>query len=112
MKDATTDPALIQKWWTDLPDANVAIATGKDSNILVIDVDPRNGGVNTLMARERTYGSLRDTTTAKTGGGGRHFFFMHPGFPVRKNALGRGIDVLSNGQYVVGPTAAAPCGVP
>src|SRR4029077_20746940 len=53
---------------------------------------------------------LRGTTTAQTGGGGRHFFFMHPGFPVRKNALGRGIDVLSDGQYVVAPPSSHSSG--
>jgi P4 family phage/plasmid primase-like protien len=110
VKDATTDPAIFEKWWANWPDANVAIAAGPDSNILVIDVDLRNGGVETLKALERKYGSLRGTTTAITGGGGRHFIFAHPGFPVRKSGLGKGIDVLSVGQYIVAAPSNHPSG--
>ena len=101
--DASRDPETIRRWWTEWPEANIGIATGAKSDILVIDVDPRNGGVKTLKALEATHGSLRDTTTAKTGGGGRHFIFAYPGFQVRKNALGSGIDVLSEGQYIIVP---------
>jgi hypothetical protein len=101
VKDATINPARMQKLWNDWPDANGAIATGTASDIFVIDVDPRNGGVKTLKTLESVHGSLRDTTTAKTGGDGRHFIFRHPGFRVQKNALGQGIDVLSDGQYII-----------
>ena len=68
-----------------------------------MDVDPRNGGVKTLKRLEAKFGSLRDTTTAVTGGGGRHFIFSCLGFAVRKRALGPGIDVLSDGNYIVVP---------
>ena len=35
--DATTDTDVITRWWTDHPDANVAIATG--AGLVVIDID-------------------------------------------------------------------------
>src|SRR5262245_17069661 len=44
VKDATTDPATITAWWQQWPDANVAIATGAVSGLVIIDVDPRSGG--------------------------------------------------------------------
>jgi len=40
--DATTDPGQITEWWTRLPTAN--IGAGVPDGLLVIDVDPRNGG--------------------------------------------------------------------
>src|SRR4029453_3214113 len=43
-KDATTAPARIQQWWRQTPDANIGIATGSVSGLLVVDIDPRNGG--------------------------------------------------------------------
>src|SRR5215467_6933512 len=44
---ATTDPNQIMKWWTEDPNANPAILT---EELLVIDVDPRNGGKETYEA--------------------------------------------------------------
>jgi hypothetical protein len=38
-KNATTDLARIEKWWTEYPDANIATVPG-DVDMLVIDVDP------------------------------------------------------------------------
>jgi len=110
VKDATRDPAVIRRWWSEWFDANIGIAVGVKSGIIVIDVDPRNGGVNSFKAAESAHGSLRDTTTSRTGGGGRHFIFQHPGFAVRKNALGPGIDILSDGQCVIVPPSVHSSG--
>src|SRR5688500_3317712 len=38
-RDATTDPAIIRKWWTQWPDANIGIATGAVSDLTVWDFD-------------------------------------------------------------------------
>ena len=35
-KSATTDLGKIREWWTKRPEANIAIATGKVSGIVVI----------------------------------------------------------------------------
>ncbi|GAA3595137.1 bifunctional DNA primase/polymerase [Streptomyces osmaniensis] len=35
---ATTDPATIDNWWREMPDAGVGVATGK-SGLLILDVD-------------------------------------------------------------------------
>src|SRR5215469_4668893 len=43
-KDATQVAAQIRAWWRRWPNANVAIATGSRSGIVVVDVDPRHGG--------------------------------------------------------------------
>src|SRR6187399_1928561 len=52
-KDATTDKAAIVGAWAANPSANVGIATGAASKIVVLDVDPRNGGDASLAELER-----------------------------------------------------------
>ena len=43
LKDATDDPGLIKAWWTQWPNANVAIRTGAESDLVVLDVDGEHG---------------------------------------------------------------------
>src|SRR5688500_18269260 len=45
--DATTDEKTIRQWWSQWPNANIGIRTGEVSNLLVVDIDPRNGGDRT-----------------------------------------------------------------
>src|ERR1700737_1803111 len=98
VNDATTDRNQIKTWWTESPNANIGIATGRDAGILVLDIDPRNGGKETLARLKKDLGPLPVTVTALTGAGGRHLIFKPPPFPVRKDPSGRvfgvGIDVL------------------
>ena len=44
VNDATTERDQIKHWWTASPNANIEIATGRKSGIIVLDIDPRNGG--------------------------------------------------------------------
>ncbi|MBE9552866.1 MAG: bifunctional DNA primase/polymerase, partial [Proteobacteria bacterium] len=43
----------LEDWFTRWPDAGVGIVTGAVSNLVVLDVDPRHGGGNSLRALER-----------------------------------------------------------
>ena len=110
VNDATTDLAKIKIWIKKHPNANIAIATGKKSALLVLDVDPRNGGDKTLRQLKKTLGKLPATITSLTGGGGHHIFFRCPSFTVKKDNFGRllgpGIDVQSDGCYVVVPPSS------
>jgi putative DNA primase/helicase len=105
--DATTDGDQIRKWWTNDPRANVGIAAGAETGILVLDIDRRHGGVKTLEKLQTELGSLPATVTAKTGGGGHHLIFEYPSFSVRKDTtgkvLGPGVDILSDGCIMVAP---------
>ena len=49
VKDATTNEATIREWWQQRPDANIGIATGAVSGLVVLDVDPRHGGQESLQ---------------------------------------------------------------
>jgi Bifunctional DNA primase/polymerase, N-terminal len=103
-KDATDDAAVIDAMARRFPNANIGIATGATSGFLVVDIDPRNGGADTIA---RLAGSGRvfppDCPEARTGNGGRHLFFaFDPAIKTSKNRLGIGIDIKSDGGYVVG----------
>ncbi len=43
VKDATTDPEIIRRWWTDMPTGNIGIACGGVSGLLALDIDPPAG---------------------------------------------------------------------
>jgi len=104
--DATTETLRIRAWWTRWPAANVGVPTGGRSGLLVLDVDPRDGGSESLALLERKNGPLPETARARTGGGGVHVFFRYPaGETVRNSAgaLGAGLDVRGEGGYIVVP---------
>lgn len=107
--DATTDPERIRRWWRESPDANIGIPTGERSGLLVLDVDPAEGGTESLAALEAEHEGLPATTTVATGRGGLHRYFVYPvgsgiGISVgRHNGLGAGLDVRGEGGYVVAP---------
>ena len=102
VKDATKDPKRIRGWWSKWPDANVGIATGKISSIVVVDVDPRNAGNDAVKQLESRLGKLPSGPRAKTGGGGQHLFFAYPGGKLRQHRVG-GVDIKSDGGYIVAP---------
>jgi Bifunctional DNA primase/polymerase, N-terminal/AAA domain/Primase C terminal 1 (PriCT-1) len=105
LNDATTDTARVMDWWTRAPGANVGIATGAISGVVVLDIDISTGGSPSLAKLERTYGRLPQTTKVLTGSGGFHYYFRHPGGTIRNSAgtLGNGIDVRADGGYVIAP---------
>ena len=70
-KDATSDRDQVSRWWTRWPDANIGIPTGKTSGLLVVDIDPRNGGDESWESLVSKGGSLPATAEQITGGGGR-----------------------------------------
>jgi hypothetical protein len=104
VKDATAREQTVRAWWDRWPDANVGIATGSVSGLIVLDVDPRHGGDDSLVALERQHDPLPQTVRAMTGGGGSHPYFSHPGGIVRnKVAIAPGLDVRGDGGYVIAP---------
>lgn len=100
VRDATTDEATIRGWWARWPNANVGIAAG---GILVIDVDGEVGEAS-LAQLEIEHGELPSTLEARTGSGGRHLVFEHPGGEIKnKVALAPKLDIRSAGGYIVAP---------
>jgi hypothetical protein len=105
-KNATTSCDLIMKWWTLWPDANIGIATGgaADSPVgstaapIVIDTDSDQGEQALLACPP-----LPETPCAVTGKG-RHYYFQHPGTPLKSRArVLPDVDSRADGGAVVAP---------
>lgn len=94
----------IADWFQRWPDANLAVVTGLVSALVVLDLDPRHGADAGLAELERAHGALAETVESRTGGGGRHLYFAHPG-EVLHNRVGiaPGVDLRGDGGYVVAP---------
>ena len=107
VNSATTNADQITAWWTKWPNANIGLAAGKASDIIVIDIDPRHNGTKTLKMLEGKFGPLPRTMTSHTGGGGEHRFFKYPSFDVESDTEGKvfgpGVDLVSDGSFVVAP---------
>jgi putative DNA primase/helicase len=101
-KDATTDEAQIREWWTMWPDANIGVATGIASGIWVLDVDGAEGQA-ALAQFEREHGPLPETVGQVTGSGGRHLLFRYVPGLTNKVKFAPGLDVRTDGGYVVVP---------
>jgi putative DNA primase/helicase len=102
-KNASKDPRVIKRW--NGGNHNIAIATGSISGIVVLDVDPRNGGTESLMYLQAEHEDLPHTWKALTGGDGEHYVFRHPGryIPSRDSKIAAGIDVKGDGGYIIAP---------
>ncbi len=112
--DATLDPHQIRQWWTRHPECNIGVATGSASGLLVIDLDDRpldgRDGSHSWRRLASQHGAI-DTVEVVTGGGGRHLYFGLPeGLTVQqsKDAIGLGVEVKSDGGYVVAPPSLHP----
>ncbi len=103
IKDATTDETRIREWWARWPDANIGAALGPSVGV-VLDIDPRHGGDESLERLVETYGLLPRGWIAATGGGGEHRWFAHPGGNVPiAHPLVPGVDLQPEDTYVVLP---------
>lgn len=112
-QQATADRKVITRWWKRWPEAGVGIATGSKSGLVVVDVDVKNGGDESLRDLELTYGELPETVRVLTGGGGYHLYFKLPvGRELRNSTgkLGDGLDIRATGGFVVAPPSLHPNG--
>jgi len=102
----------VRNWFRQQPDTNIGIVTGKVSNLLVIDVDPRHGGADSIAGLEDDYAHLPHTIEAMTGSGGSHIYFAHPGYNLpNRVGLKPGIDLRGDGGCVVAPPSLHPSGM-
>lgn len=103
--DASLDADLIRQWWSEPLNVGVAVPQW----YLVLDVDPRNGGVDTLRLLVRELGALPDTRIVRTGSDGLHVWLRTGLEPAEiRGTLGPGVDVKKSGGYVVAPPSVHP----
>lgn len=105
------DEDEIAEWFQRWPNANIGIVTGSISQIVVLDIDPRHDGAESLARLEAVNGTLPATVEAETGGGGRHLYFRAPPMELRSRAsLAKGADLRAEGGLVVAPPSIHPSG--
>jgi hypothetical protein len=97
----------IRAWFTGhFASYGVGIITGAVSGFVVVDVDegPGKAGGDTLNDLQFLNGDLPHTVIARTGGGGKHIFLLHPRdvwIQTGRNVLGPGVDVRGDGGFIV-----------
>jgi len=101
---ASREPGEVAAWWRRWPESNVAVATGRRSGLVVLDVDGDDGH-DSLHELERRHGPLPDTPRVKTPRGGEHLYLAHPGgvVPPSVAKLAPGLDVRAEGACVIVP---------
>lgn len=122
--DAKPDPYAAQRYWLAHPDANVGLRCGKETGIVVLDVDGEVGNESLrklerfIATRDGDTQPLPPTRSVVTPSGGQHYYFEHPqvdirntqGLPVGNLDIegvvdGRllGLDIRGDGGYVLCP---------
>lgn len=91
---------FIEEWFSRWPSAGWGIRLDV-SGLVIVDVDPRNGGSESLSNWEKEHGPFPATLTAKTGGGGLHLYFNDPlTLPPKTNIeVLPGLEILS-GRHI------------
>jgi putative DNA primase/helicase len=103
VKDATNNFAAFKRLIPEATNFNIGVATGSASGIVVIDIDPRNGGDRQFARLVKRLGPLPKTLTCDTGGGGQHYYFKLPAGGSKKKVMAPGVDLLAEGSYAVAP---------
>lgn len=104
--------AEITSWWSNTPQANVGIVTGKVSNLFVVDLDKYAEGYDEEKTSEYIPDSII-TPAVNTPRGGQHLYFVNPeGDITIKARILPGIDYRGQGGYVVAPPSVNGTGKP
>lgn len=104
-KDASKDPDQIKDWWAQWPDANIGIATGPISGIIVVDVDTGKGADTKDLFVGGVDFTIFTTKRVKTGAG-THYYYKYPagtGITLSASQLAKNIDIRGDGGYVIAP---------
>lgn len=108
-----TEAELDHAFGGDRP-RNIGIATGPDSGIFVVDIDPKDGGFESMKALAAEHGKdWASGYRVQTGSKGVHLYFRYPDFEVGNKAgtvFGSGIDVRGLGGQVVAPPSRSSKG--
>lgn len=99
--EAMTDPIGVSAAFHNVPRANIGIATG--NGLLVVDIDPRHGGFESIASMKASGRSFPQCPVAKTGNGGRHLYFAISYTVKCRTGIWPGIDIKADGGYVVAP---------
>lgn len=113
---ATNQPVQLKEWFSDTTKNNLALSC-MSSGLVIVDIDPRNGGDESFLELEKWLdGAIPQTVTALTGEyifkgrktRGRHLYFnagSDSQFFKDFSKLGfKGIDIKFNGYVLLPPS--------
>lgn len=100
-QDKPADEQQIREWWSKYPNAGIGVVTGRVSGIVVVDIEKEGS----------TFG-YPATVISKTGGGGFHFIFQHPGVDIHNSVkqVAPLTDIRGEGGFIVLPPSIHPSG--
>lgn len=102
--DGSLEAKQIIAWWTKHPNANIGLVPPK--GYAIIDIDPRDGGLETAKRFK-----LPNTLVARSGGKDHGFHYFYKDAPHLPGKLGPGIQLKANGTgYVIAPPSIHPSG--
>jgi hypothetical protein len=100
----------ITQWWTDNPEANIAVVCGEVSGISVMDIDAYKGPGTIEYVMAIFWDSVKDSyddpapwmdcVKAFTPRGGEHWFFQYNPDLVSRAVMPQ-VDIKSDGGYVL-----------
>ena len=93
----------ITDWFVSYPDANISVVTGKISNLVIVDIDPKNGG------SDKDFSGI-NTVKVKTANNGWHFYFQFEEGVTNSAGIRSGIDIRGEGGYAVLPPSILESG--
>lgn len=106
----------VRDWWGWRPMDYAGVVTGPESSVIVVDIDPRNGGAESLRRLEDRCGPLGEPTV-DTPSGGWHYHFEYTtvgGLDIATRPLDEdaypGIDIKAWGGFVGAPGAVTERG--
>ena len=102
----------VREWWHRWPAANVSIATGALSGVVVVDLDRgHSDGVDGAASIRRAGLDLPETRSVRTPRGGIHAYYRHPGgrLPCVTDLL-PGVDLKGDGGLAMAPPSSRPDG--
>ena len=113
--DASTDEAVIRKWWARWPGALIGVPMGPASGCFAIDIDAPEttdepNGPEAWLALTAEHGEVPSTHAHVTPSGGNHLLFRwrdDRDVTNKEGALkGKGINIRGRGGYVIFPPSA------
>jgi hypothetical protein len=108
--DATNDLDRVARWFRPGGVKNIGIACTPESGVFLVDVDSKNGGLESFAKLEAELGAFPATPRVETPGGGFHYYVVHPQDGRGNEAVGgSGIDTRGAG-YGAAPPSEHPDG--
>ena len=121
IKDVKWNEPKNQHTLINMDKYNCGIPTGSKNNLFVVDVDAKDDGLTEWNKHVEQHGEPQ-TLKISTPSGGYHYYFKHSTGDATLDAVvanitnkskfrgGKGIDVRTNGGYVVAPPSTTHIG--